>query len=325
MIENQLMERIQDFEHNGETIPASRLGYRITSRFIRHYAGRVFDNPNKVFDEAILKPETQNLDAFADGVKYITEAHERVAKAYFEDGSIDQACPPLKALLHIMVHGEFEGHRLNAPEVRSMFTLESMLASDWYKARLEAQQRRDVALWSRHVKTLSDFMERPESKREAEQLDIAARLATAKFELNRVSSAEYLVDLSGQSGADPMGEWSFGRLTQERISSTTHRPTVTDEAWLNLIEVKVIVVFIIIIIVVEVVFFFIVEVVFIFFIVVEIVVVFIIVVEVVILVFFVIIEVVDAVIVVIVDRCNWGNAQTCAAITSSVAGPDFFA
>ena len=206
MIEDKLMERIEDFEHNGETIPASRLGYRITSRFIRHYAGRVFDNPNKVFDEAILKPETQNLDAFADGVKYITEAHERVAKAYFEDGSIDQACPPLKALLHIMVHGEFEGHGLDAPEVRSMFTLESMLASDWYKARLEAQQRRDIALWTRHVKTLSDFMERPESKREAAQLDIAARLKRARAEQQRVTSPEYLADLSGQSGADPMGE-----------------------------------------------------------------------------------------------------------------------
>ena len=87
-----------------------------------------------------------------------------------------------------------------------MFTLESMLVSDWYKARLETQQRRDIALWTRHVKTLSDFIVRPESRREAEQLDIAARLATAKAELDRVSSPEYLSDLSGQSGADPMGE-----------------------------------------------------------------------------------------------------------------------
>ena len=139
-------------------------------------------------------------------MKYITEAHERVAKAYFEDGSVDQACPPLKALLHIMVQGKFEGRGLDAPEIRSMFTLESMLVSDWYKARLETQQRRDIALWTRHVKTLSDFIVRPESRREAEQLDIAARLATAKAELDRVSSPEYLSDLSGQSGADPMGE-----------------------------------------------------------------------------------------------------------------------
>jgi hypothetical protein len=206
MIENELMERIEDFEHNGETIPASRLGYRITSRFIRHYAGRVFDNPNKVFDDAILKPESQNLDTFADGVKYVTEAHERVAKAYFEDGSIDQACPPLKALLHIMVHGDFEGHGLDATEVRSMFTLESLLASDWYGVRLETQQQRDVALWTRHVTTLSDFIEQPEFRPEAARLDIASRLEKATAELTRVSSSEYLADLAGQSGADPMGE-----------------------------------------------------------------------------------------------------------------------
>ena len=205
MIENELMERIEDFEHNGETIPASRLGYRITSRFIRHYAGRVFDNPDKVFDEPILKPETQNLDAFADGVKYITEAHERVAKAYFEDGSVDQACPPLKALLHIMVHGQFEGHGIDAPEIRSLFTQESMLASDWYKKRLETQQQRDMALWQRHVKTLTEFIEQPEFAKDAEKLDITSRLEKAKSELERVSSPEYLADLVGQSGADPMG------------------------------------------------------------------------------------------------------------------------
>ena len=169
-------------------------------------SGRVFDNPDKVFDEAILKPESQDLDAFADGVKYVTEAHERVAKAYFEDGSIDQACPPLRALLHIMVHGEFEGHGLDASEIRSLFTQESLLASDWYKARLETQQRRDVALWTRHVKTLSDFVEQPEFQRDASQLDIAARLEKAKAEVDRVSSSRYLADLLGQAGAYPMGE-----------------------------------------------------------------------------------------------------------------------
>lgn len=206
MIENKLLERIEDFEHNGEIIPASRLGYRITSRFIRHYAGRVFDNPNKVFDEPILKPETQNPDAFADGVKYITEAHERVAKAYFEDGSVDQACPPLKALLHIMAFGQFEGHGLDAPEIRSLFTQESMLNSEWYRIRLETQQHRDMSLWQRHVDTLSRFVEQPEFRRDAERLDITSRLEFAKAELARVSTPEYLDDLVGQSGADPMGQ-----------------------------------------------------------------------------------------------------------------------
>ncbi len=52
------LERLSDFEHGGEKILASRLGYRITHKFVSAYFGRLFDNPAKVFDEAILKPET---------------------------------------------------------------------------------------------------------------------------------------------------------------------------------------------------------------------------------------------------------------------------
>lgn len=205
MIREGLLERIEDFEFEGETIPASRLGYRITSSFIRWFAGRVFDNPNKVFDEAMLRPETQDLAAFADGVKHITEAHSRVAKAYFEDGSIDQACPPLRALLNIMVHGDFEGLTLESPELRAMFTQDALLKSDWYRKRLETQQQRDVKQWTRNVQSLESFLEQPEYRSEATRLDIASRLKAARMELERVSSAEYLSDLEGTLGADPLG------------------------------------------------------------------------------------------------------------------------
>ena len=61
LIDEELLEKIEDFEHEGKEVPASRLGYRITSRFIRRFAGRVFDNPSMVFDEAILQPETHLL------------------------------------------------------------------------------------------------------------------------------------------------------------------------------------------------------------------------------------------------------------------------
>src|SRR5207237_2924612 len=101
------LERLTDFTHRGELILASRLGYRITEKFVRSYFGRVFDNPSKVFDEAILKPETQDTEAFADGVKNITEAQQRVAAAYVEDGSIRDACPPLRALLALMATGAY--------------------------------------------------------------------------------------------------------------------------------------------------------------------------------------------------------------------------
>ena len=96
---------MKDFEFDGEMIHASRLGYRITDGFVRAFFGRVFDNPSKVFDEAILKPETQDLAAFADGVKNICEAQQRVARQYFEDGSVRELCPPLKVLLSILAFG----------------------------------------------------------------------------------------------------------------------------------------------------------------------------------------------------------------------------
>ena len=61
------------------------------------------------FPEEMLRPEKQSLELFAAGVDAIVEAQRRVALNYFEDGSVDSACPPLKALLHIMAHGEYEG------------------------------------------------------------------------------------------------------------------------------------------------------------------------------------------------------------------------
>ena len=88
---------------------ASRLGYRITAKFVRSFFGRVFDHPHRVFEEDFLRPETQDIEAFVDGVHNITEAQEHVAGLYFEDGQIDDACPPLRALLSIMARGRLRG------------------------------------------------------------------------------------------------------------------------------------------------------------------------------------------------------------------------
>jgi len=205
LLKEKLLEKLEDFEHDGKTIMASRLGYRITSRFIRRFVGRIFDNPRKVFDEPVLKPETQDPAAFADGVLYITEAHERVAKLYFEDGSVEQACPPLKALLHIMAHGQYEGRGINDPEIRSLFTQESLLASEWYRKRLETKQQRDIALWQRHVAALESFASSAGANGAVKRLDVKARLDAARNELAHVSSPEYLTELNGMLGADPMG------------------------------------------------------------------------------------------------------------------------
>ena len=190
---------------------ASRLGYRITAKFVHTFFGRVFDNPTAVFTEEILKPETQDPAVFADGVNNIVEAQQRVAEAYFADGTIEDACPPLKALLHIMAHGQFEGKDANHPEIRALFTREALLASDWYHERLAVKQQRDVALWERHTRSLTEFLARAGHRDEAERLGIAGRLEHARAELERVSAREYLATLVGTIGADPIHRPPRGR------------------------------------------------------------------------------------------------------------------
>jgi phosphoenolpyruvate carboxykinase (diphosphate) len=202
LIANGLLEKIDDFEYEGQPVLASRLGYRITTRFIRSYVGRVFDNPRKVFDETLLKPETQDPAAYADGVRYICEAHRRTASLYFEDGSYELACPPLKALLHIMAYGNFEGRDVTDPSIRAMFTLEAMQSSDWYRARLETKRDRDVQLWQKHVSRLEEFLAMPDYENDATRLGLAQRLELAKTELARVSDPGYVEELNGFLGAD---------------------------------------------------------------------------------------------------------------------------
>jgi hypothetical protein len=183
LIEHGYLEPVEDFEFDGKPVLASRLGYRITSTFVDHFLGRIFEMPGAVFPEDLLRPEKQGLEVFVAGVNAICEAQRLVALNYFEDGSVEAACPSIKALLHIMAYGCFEGKSVKDPAIRGMFTRESLLASDWYNERLRVKQQRDIALWTRHV-------------RAADSEAAAARLA-------HVSSPEYLAELVGTIGADP--------------------------------------------------------------------------------------------------------------------------
>ncbi len=135
------LEKIEDFEYNGELIPASRLGYRVTETFSYRYLGKIFDEPQTVFSEGILRPEKQDLEAFADGVKNIADGHKKVASYYFEDGSIDDAIPPLKALLSIMAKGDYNGFGLADSQVRDLFKKENIINSQWYKNVLRTSSK----------------------------------------------------------------------------------------------------------------------------------------------------------------------------------------
>jgi hypothetical protein len=217
LIRQQLLERVPDLEFDGEVIPASRLGYRINHRFVRRFFGRVFDNPAEVFTTPILKPETQDLAAYVDGVKCICEAQQRVAMNYFKDGSVERACPPLKAVLHIMAHGHYEGKGLADDEVRSLFTRESVLRSPWYRERLQAKQHRDAKLWERHTRYLKAFIE--QRSKDADALRLAERLVYAEHQLSKVRDPAYLDELVGTLGADTLDD--VGELTSQAESEMT--------------------------------------------------------------------------------------------------------
>ncbi len=84
LIANKYLEKIGDTDLNGEVIPSRRLGWRITERFVKHYFARIFDNPDKCVRRQYPPAERQDPASYADGVKYIMEAYQRVALQYFE-------------------------------------------------------------------------------------------------------------------------------------------------------------------------------------------------------------------------------------------------
>jgi hypothetical protein len=208
LIANDYLEKCRDFEHHGEKVLASRLGYRINARFVRAFFGRVFNHPSALFTEEMLRPELQDLEIFADGMDNIVATQKRVAQMYFDDGSIQQACPPLRALLHLMLHDQWEAKGLGHPEVRKLFTRRDLLASDWYAARLAAKQRIDRQLWRRHVDYLDRFMKQTSYADEAARLGIAGRLTRARAALKRAEAPAYLEELRGTLGAEPIEKWA---------------------------------------------------------------------------------------------------------------------
>jgi hypothetical protein len=202
MIEQGYLEKLEDFEHNGKTVLASRLGYRMTERFVHDHFGKIFDRPMAVLDEAMLKPETQGMAEFIDGINNICEAQQHVAEGYFLDGSVDDACPPLKALLHIMAYGEYEGMSVEDPAIRRMFTRAYLLESDWYKQRLEIKQARDKQLWLQHRDYLEKQIQQLDDDEEGRQQRLAERIIETDRLIDVVSDSDYLERLYGTLGAD---------------------------------------------------------------------------------------------------------------------------
>lgn len=201
LIENGMLERCKDFEYKNKTVCASRLGWRITREFVNAYFGRIFSSPDSIFTDDMLRPELQDMEVFADGMDNMAGAHKRAAEAYFADGSIEGACPPLRALLHIMKDGSFEGKTLQDAEVRKMFDREEIIKSDWYAERLIAKQQLDLAAAQKSIAYLNSKLQNlSEGKSPAE---LNQKIAEANAKLKSIKTLNSLKSLGGTIGVDP--------------------------------------------------------------------------------------------------------------------------
>jgi len=216
MIKQGYLEKLENFTFEGKTILASRLGYRINTQFVHAYLGKIFDNPNVVFDDALLKPELQDMDAYIDGICNIVEAQQRVALGYIKDKSIENACPPLKALLYIMAEGQYEGMDVDHPDIRRMFTVDYLLNSDWYQQRLVLEQQRNIKLWQQHACYIKSVLDSGRIADETEQKQILRLLQDVENKLDELFSPEYLDSLVGSIGADGIDHESCELVSEIR-------------------------------------------------------------------------------------------------------------
>ncbi|MBN1299864.1 MAG: hypothetical protein JW995_01510 [Melioribacteraceae bacterium] len=204
LVDHGYLEKLSDFEYKGQKVLAGRLGYRVTGKFVRTFFGRVFENPDTVFSDEMLKPELQDMECFVDGINNIVEAQKKVAMQFFNDGSISAACPPLKALLNIMIYEEFNGWGIESSELRNMFTKEYLFNSDWYKERLINKQLNDIALYQRHKKYLTGYLAESENLSKETRDEIEIKLENVEKKLKYYKSAKYLKSLEGTLGLDPI-------------------------------------------------------------------------------------------------------------------------
>ena len=204
LIANGSLEKLEDFEYQGKKVLASRLGYRITSTFSLQCLNRLFDEPNAVFNEQMLKPELQGMEDYVDGIANIVEAQQKVALSYFEDGSIESAIPPLKIVLHMMAYGNYEGKEMSDPELRRYFEREYVINSDWYKERLLLKQQKDIRFYKSQIDYLNRFISNPENQSLVVEMELKNRLKYVEVALEKASSAQYIDSLVGTIGADPL-------------------------------------------------------------------------------------------------------------------------
>jgi len=112
--------------------------------------------PERAFRRRVSPPEKQDLDVFADGVDNIVGAMREAA------GTTSPTAPssrPCRRCARCSTSCATENGKTATPtiEFRALFTRESVLASDWYRARLEAQRTVDTHLLDSQARYLEKF------------------------------------------------------------------------------------------------------------------------------------------------------------------------
>ncbi|MDR1401811.1 MAG: hypothetical protein LBI81_02540 [Puniceicoccales bacterium] len=200
LIRSEFLERCENFHSGGRLVQAERLGYRITKKFVRVFAGRVFASPDVIFPDEMLRPELQNMEIFADSMEAIVDAHRRAAMLIIDGGELEKAIPPLRALLHIAADGEYEGLKLGDAKFRSMFARENVIGSEWYMVRLKKYQASQIKHLTGGMKHIADLRELQGERLENSGIDLWAREKAVAEELNFVSGETYADGLIGTLG-----------------------------------------------------------------------------------------------------------------------------
>lgn len=204
LIETGCLEKLEDFDYNGKKVLASRLGYRITQNFAFRCMNRLFDEPQAVFNEKMLKPELQGMEDYVDGINNIVEAQQKVALQYFAEGSDKAAIPPLQVLLHIMAYGHYQGKTIDDPSLRKMFEYDNVVNSDWYKERLKRKQQKDIEFCKFQIAYTESFKNESTNAVLNEVMQINDKLTKLNERLKYLQSDSYITDLTGTIGLDPL-------------------------------------------------------------------------------------------------------------------------
>ncbi|MDR2778823.1 MAG: hypothetical protein LBB16_00860 [Puniceicoccales bacterium] len=200
LIEHEYLERCENFRHNGKLVQAERLGYRITRKFIKVFAGRVFQFPDVIFSDRMLRPETQDMDIFADSMDTIVEAHRRAALLVVDNFEFNNAIPPLRALLHIAVDGQYEGMTLRDKIFRAMFSRENIISSEWYMDRLKKYQMSQIEHLSKGLEYVKNFSKFQKNNIAQSHINLAKREQSIAKRLNFVKTSSYVQGLVGTIG-----------------------------------------------------------------------------------------------------------------------------